>query len=83
MEKGELHMNNVSDVMVVGGGIGGLAAALGVVESGKSVAVLEQAPEFGEVGAGIQLAPNNAAFGLVGGQRNLPRDIQIGGRFTF
>lgn len=61
MEKGELHMNNVSDVMVVGGGIGGLAAALGVVESGKSVAVLEQAPEFGEVGAGIQLAPNALA----------------------
>lgn len=30
-----------------------------------------------------QLASNNAAFGLSGGQRNLPRDIQIGGRFTF
>ncbi len=30
-----------------------------------------------------QLASNNAAFGLTGGQRNLPRDIQIGGRFTF
>lgn len=54
-------MSNVSDVMVVGGGIGGLAAALGIVESGKSVAVLEQAPEFGEVGAGIQLAPNAMA----------------------
>ncbi|HEX8737092.1 MAG TPA: TonB-dependent receptor, partial [Pyrinomonadaceae bacterium] len=35
------------------------------------------------LGDGIQLASNNAAFGLVGGQRNLPRDIQIGGRFTF
>lgn len=35
------------------------------------------------LGSGIQLAPNNAAFGLVSGQRNLPRDIQIGGRFTF
>jgi hypothetical protein len=35
------------------------------------------------LGNGQQLAPNNAAFGLVGGQRNLPRDIQIGGRFTF
>ncbi|MBD8003732.1 FAD-dependent monooxygenase [Bacillus norwichensis] len=54
-------MNNVSDVIIVGGGIGGLAAALGVVESGKSVSVLEQAPEFGEVGAGIQLAPNALA----------------------
>ena len=30
-----------------------------------------------------QLSSTNAAFGLSGGQRNLPRDIQIGGRFTF
>lgn len=52
-------MTNVSDIIVVGGGIGGLAAALAVVkETNKSVAVFEQAPEFGEVGAGIQLAPN-------------------------
>ncbi len=51
-------MTNVSDIIVVGGGIGGLAAALSVQESGKSVAIFEQAPEFGEVGAGIQLAPN-------------------------
>jgi hypothetical protein len=35
------------------------------------------------LGDGIQLASNNSAFGLVSGQRNLPRDIQIGGRFTF
>jgi hypothetical protein len=35
------------------------------------------------LGDGIQLASNNASFGLVSGQRNLPRDIQIGGRFTF
>jgi hypothetical protein len=35
------------------------------------------------LGNGLQLGVTNAAFGLVGGQRNLPRDIQIGGRFTF
>ncbi|MGG3449419.1 FAD-dependent monooxygenase [Domibacillus aminovorans] len=62
-------MEHVSEVIVVGGGIGGLAAALGVVEAGKTVAVLEQAPQFGEVGAGIQLGPNAMAvldrFGLV------------------
>jgi hypothetical protein len=34
-------------------------------------------------GAGLQLAANNAAFGRVTGQRNLPRDIQLGARFTF
>lgn len=43
---------------VIGGGIGGLAAALGAAESGREVYVLEQAEEFGEIGAGIQVAPN-------------------------
>lgn len=43
---------------VVGGGIGGLASALGAAQSGKKVKVLEQAPEFKELGAGIQLAAN-------------------------
>ncbi|MED3563804.1 FAD-dependent monooxygenase [Bacillus xiapuensis] len=51
-------MTNVSDIIIVGGGIGGLAAALSIQETGKSIAVFEQAPEFGEIGAGIQLAPN-------------------------
>jgi salicylate hydroxylase len=46
------------DVLIVGGGIGGLAAATGLSRKGLTVRVLEQAPEFGEVGAGIQIAPN-------------------------
>ncbi len=45
-------------VIVVGGGIGGLAAALALVRQGFSVKVLEQAAEIGEIGAGIQLGPN-------------------------
>ena len=40
------------DVIIVGGGIGGLSAALGLAEAGRSSIVLERAPEFGEVGAG-------------------------------
>jgi salicylate hydroxylase len=42
----------------VGAGIGGLAAALSLRRAGCEVTVLEQASRFGEVGAGIQLAPN-------------------------
>lgn len=45
-------------IIVIGGGIGGLATALGLAESKKYVKVLEQAPEFLEIGAGIQLAAN-------------------------
>ena len=45
-------------VLVAGGGIGGLAAALALVRRGYRVRVFEQAPEIGEIGAGIQLGPN-------------------------
>jgi 2-polyprenyl-6-methoxyphenol hydroxylase-like FAD-dependent oxidoreductase len=45
-------------VLVAGGGIGGLSAALALVRQGFHVKVLEQAPEIGEIGAGIQLGPN-------------------------
>ena len=44
--------------LIAGGGIGGLAAACALARQGFSVRVLEQAPEFREIGAGIQLGPN-------------------------
>ena len=46
------------DVIVVGGGIGGLSAAVALTRKGIRVRVYEKAPEFGEVGAGLQIAPN-------------------------
>ncbi|RZI92555.1 MAG: hypothetical protein EOO67_08390 [Microbacterium sp.] len=49
------------DILVAGGGIAGLATALGLARGGRHSHVLERAPEFGEVGAGIQLAPNALA----------------------
>src|SRR5690606_33828336 len=45
-------------VIVVGGGIGGLAAALAMARLGISVQLLEQSETIGEIGAGIQLGPN-------------------------
>ncbi len=54
-------------VLVAGGGIGGLAAALALTRQGLDVRVLEQAPELGEIGAGVQLGPNGfAAFDALG-----------------
>jgi 3-hydroxybenzoate 6-monooxygenase len=54
-------------ILVAGGGIGGLAAALALTRQGYSVKVLEQAAELGEIGAGIQLGPNAfAAFDALG-----------------
>jgi len=46
------------DVIVVGAGLGGLAAAVGLHRTGHAVTVLERAPESRETGAGIGIMPN-------------------------
>lgn len=45
-------------VGIVGGGVAGLTLALCAAARGATVSVFEQAPELGEVGAGLQLSPN-------------------------
>src|SRR6059058_5118936 len=49
---------NEEPVIIAGGGIGGLAAALALARRNFRSIVLEQASQFGEIGAGIQIAPN-------------------------
>ena len=51
--------NSQLDVAVIGGGIGGLFAAKALLSQGLRVAVYEQAPALGEVGAGVMLTPNS------------------------
>lgn len=46
-------------IVIVGGGIGGLFAANAAIAQGLDVAVYEQAPALGEVGAGVYLTPNS------------------------
>jgi 2-polyprenyl-6-methoxyphenol hydroxylase-like FAD-dependent oxidoreductase len=45
-------------VLLVGGGIGGMAAALALARLGMSIDLLEQSATIGEIGAGLQLGPN-------------------------
>src|SRR5471032_517137 len=55
-------------VVIVGAGLGGLAATVALRQRGFEVEVYEQSPELGEIGAGINITPNGAkvlnAFGL-------------------
>ncbi len=51
-------MTTSSGIVIIGGGIGGLAAALALIQLGCEATVYEQAPELKEVGAGIQVGAN-------------------------
>ncbi|MCI2422562.1 FAD-dependent monooxygenase [Saccharopolyspora sp. K220] len=51
-------MTTTVPTLIVGGGIGGLAAALAVARAGRAVHLLERAAEFTEIGAGLQFGPN-------------------------
>ncbi|HEY2226545.1 MAG TPA: FAD-dependent monooxygenase [Xanthobacteraceae bacterium] len=51
-------MSAEDTILIVGGGLGGLAAALALGRGGRRVRVLEEAPELGAIGYGIQLGPN-------------------------
>lgn len=47
-----------AEVLIAGGGIGGLATALAVARAGRQVHLVERADVFGEIGAGLQIGPN-------------------------
>ncbi|MEP6344081.1 MAG: FAD-dependent monooxygenase [Maricaulaceae bacterium] len=51
-------MSQSLHVLIVGGGIGGLSAAIILAQNGCTVDVFEQASAFTEIGAGLQLSPN-------------------------
>jgi len=56
------------DIIIVGCGLGGLAAAYSLGRAGHNITIIEGAPAIGEVGAGIQVSPNVSrvliSFGL-------------------
>lgn len=73
-----------SPFLIVGGGIAGLAAGLGLARTGKASHVFEKAPSFDEIGAGLQLGPNAVralqwlgAWDAVAAECVSPAEIQI------
>lgn len=51
-------MSRTERILIVGGGIAGMTAAAAIARAGFPVILLEAAPEFGEIGAGVTLSPN-------------------------
>jgi salicylate hydroxylase len=56
--RGAAVTRNGDPILIVGGGLGGASAALALARKGFRVRLIEQAPEFGVIGYGIQLGPN-------------------------
>src|SRR5262245_36359847 len=59
MSRGAVMGEARPEVVIVGGGIGGLFAANALIAAGFPTKIYEQAPELGEVGAGVFLTPNS------------------------
>ena len=55
-----MDKNAQRDIAIIGGGIGGLTAALAFARQNARVTIYEQAPALTEVGAGLQITPNGA-----------------------
>jgi salicylate hydroxylase len=64
-------------VIVIGGGIGGLTAALALLQRGLDVAVYEQAPVLREVGAGVQIGSNGTRVLYALGLEEALRRLQV------
>jgi salicylate hydroxylase len=64
-------------IIIIGGGIGGLAAALSLLKRGLDVKVHEQAPELKEVGAGIQISSNGTRVLYALGLEDALKRVQV------
>src|SRR3984885_2138835 len=80
-------MPSMEDILISGAGLGGLTAALALIQRGHHVQVFEQAAELREVGAGVQLGANGTriliALGLEAPMRQVvcaatSKEIRLG-----
>jgi len=72
---GARSVQNKRRILIAGGGIGGLTAALALLHRGFDVEVFEQADELRELGAGIQLGPNGSRILLALGLGPALREV--------
>ena len=70
-------MATADKVIIIGGGIGGLAAALALLKRGIDVEIHEQAPELKEVGAGIQISSNGTRVLYALGLEEALKRVQV------
>ena len=64
-------------IIVIGAGLGGLAASIALSRAGHNVTVLEAAPQLGEVGAGIQMSPNVSRLLIRWGLEDLIGPVKV------
>src|SRR5580693_8862108 len=64
-------------IIIVGAGIGGLTAALALLQRGFDVTICEQASELREVGAGVQISPNGTRVFAALGVLEALRDVAV------
>src|SRR5215831_20620194 len=66
-----------ADTIIIGGGIGGLTAALALLRRGIDVDVYEQAPELRELGAGVQVSANGTRILHALGLKEALEKVQV------
>ena len=70
-------MASPGKIAIIGGGIGGLTAALALLKRGLDVDIYEQAPELKEVGAGIQISSNGTRVLFALGLEDALKRVQV------
>ncbi|MGY8998926.1 MAG: FAD-dependent oxidoreductase [Rhodospirillales bacterium] len=74
-------MHSQKRILIVGAGIGGLTAALALLQAGLDVDVFEQAPQLSEVGAGFQISANGNRVLYVFGSGRRARRNRVAARW--